>query len=119
MTIHYLIICGCKGTKIYSIQGGKISRFQLFSLKMADFFIRIASFVSFRITMSRGLVPVIIVPFPLLYLALGVLGVLCQTLLKHYQTSTCEIFYIELTLQGCEVRRGVHQGSKVKCLNTG
>ena len=39
-------------------------------------------------------------------------------LLKHYLASACEILYVELALQGREVRRGVHQGMKVKCLYT-
>ena len=65
-----------------------------------------------------SLLPVIISPFSTALSGTRGACVPCQTLMKHDLATTCEIFYIELPLQGCEVRRGVHQGSKVKCLNT-
>ena len=68
--------------------------------------------------LPQGQVPVIFIPFSTALSGTRGACVPCQTLLKHDLASTCEIFYIELPLQGCEVRRGVHQGSKVKCLNT-
>ena len=56
----------------------------------------------------QGQVPVIFIPFSTALSGTRGACVPCQTLMKHDLASTCEIFYIELPLQGCEIRCGFH-----------